>query len=159
MSNYKKIKQRTYEILDVAKAGDNISLFFDIFMITFIVLNVFAIIFESVRSIRNAYSNLFNNFEILSVGVFSVEYILRVWSSTSSPNFANPIFGRLRFILTPFLLIDLMSILPFYLMMQGIDLRYLRILRIFRIFRLAKLARYSKALRLLLKVLNKRKYE
>ena len=74
--------------------------------------------------------------EILSVLIFSVEYLLRIYVSVK----------KLKFIFSFYGLIDLFAILPFYLSI-GIDLRSLRIFRLFRLFRVLKIFRYSKAIR------------
>ncbi len=88
--------------------------------------------------------------------VFTIEYVLRLWScveSTDPRYHHHPIMGRLRFALTPMLLIDALAILPFYLgMWISADLMFLRVFRLFRMF---KLTRYSPAMGLMLTVLRK----
>ena len=71
-------RKRVYEILDVAKAGDNLSRGFDIFIITLIALNIIALNLESVESIKAFYPKLFKIFECISVIIFSIEYICRI---------------------------------------------------------------------------------
>lgn len=118
---------------------------FDLFMIALIVANVFAIILETVESIYTRSPELFFWFEVVSVAIFTVEYVLRVWSCTEDlgREYQHPIRGRLRFILSPMAMIDLLAFLPFYLAFFGIDLRMLRAIRLLR---LLKLSRYSPAL-------------
>ncbi len=74
-------------------------------------------------------------FEIVSVVIFSIEYILRIIVSDK----------KLKYIFSLYGIIDLLAVLPFYLSL-GVDLRSVRILRLFRLFRIIKLVRYSKAL-------------
>jgi voltage-gated potassium channel len=82
----------------------------------------------------------------VSVIIFTVEYILRLWVCTLNPEYSHPIKGRRRFMVTPFAIIDLLAIVPFYLpFLIHVDLRFLRILRLFRILRILKLGRYSDA--------------
>jgi voltage-gated potassium channel len=129
------------------------------FIITLILLNVVAIVLESVASIRNQYAEFFQLFELFSVLVFTGEYILRVWTANLHPNYSKPVVGNIKFALTPMAIIDLLAILPFYLPYLGVDLRLLRILRIFRIFRLFKIVRYVSALALINQVLKQKREE
>ncbi len=155
---YQQIKQRIFEILEVASEGDNISRYFDIFIISLIILNVFAVILESVEILSISYSTIFYWFEIFSVAIFSIEYISRIWVCTSNPSFKEPILGRVKFALTPFALIDLFAILPFFApMFIPFDLRFIRSLRLLRIFRMLKMVRYSSSIQMLGNVLKKEK--
>lgn len=152
-------KKPIHEIVQVAAPGDTTSRVFELTILTVIVLNVFAIIAETVEPLYRHYAPLFRDFEILSVAVFTVEYVLRLWSCVASPNSSRPILGRLRFAVTPMALVDLFAILPFYLPFLGLDLRVIRIVRIFRFFRVAKLVRYSASLRKMHNVFKARKEE
>jgi voltage-gated potassium channel len=140
------LKRRVFNFLDVSIPGDKYGYWFDQFMIVLILLNVLAIVLETVPEIDAAYATLFYRFELFSVVVFTIEYALRLWSCTENKanNYSHPILGRIRFIFSPMALIDLLAFLPFYLTaFIGIDLRILRILRMLR---LLKLSRYSPAL-------------
>ena len=93
--------------------------------------------------------------EIVSTLIFTVEYIARLWSCVEAEDgrFRAPFAGRVRFALTPMMLIDLLAILPVYLMLwTSLDLLFLRVFRLFRIF---KLTRYSPAMGMLITVLRK----
>lgn len=72
--------------------------------------------------------------ELVTVGIFTVEYLLRLWVADSKPGFVFSFFG----------MIDLLAILPFYLM-TGLDMRGLRAVRLLRLIRILKLVRYSDA--------------
>ncbi|MDP7667415.1 MAG: potassium channel family protein, partial [Rhodospirillales bacterium] len=83
-----------------------------------------------------------------------IEYAFRVWSATESPDprFRAPVIGRLRYMISPMAVIDLVAILPFYLaFFVDADLRILRVLRLLRIF---KLTRYASSISLLSQVLK-----
>ena len=151
------LRKRVYDVLEVAKPDDNLSKGFDIFILSLIGLNVVAIILESVKSIRGVSPRLFKTFECVSVIIFSVEYILRIWSCVEMPAYRKTMSGRLKFAVTPLAVIDLLAILPFYLPFTGLDLRFLRVVRMMRIFRIAKLGRYSQSLQTLWRVLTARK--
>lgn len=153
------IKYRIYRILKVSQETGNSSWYFDIFIITLIVGNVVAILLESIEPIHQKFVTEFHLFEVFSVTVFTLEYILRVWTAPFNPAFAAPLRGRLKYTLTPLALIDLLAVIPFFLPFIGIDLRLLRVLRMFRIFRLFKIARYLTALTLISKVVREKKEE
>jgi voltage-gated potassium channel len=151
------VRKRVFEIVEIAKPGDNLSRAFDIFIITLIALNVIALILESVQNIKAFSPRLFSIFECVSVIIFTVEYVARAWSCVEKPQYEKPISGRLRFLITPLAVIDLFAVLPFYLPFMGIDLRFLRILRMMRILRIAKLGRYSQSLQILQRVMAAKK--
>jgi voltage-gated potassium channel len=155
--SYLDLRKRVREIVVVARPGDTASRVFDVLIVTLILLNVAAMIAESVEHIRSAMATLLAGFEYFSVAVFSAEYLLRVWSCVEDPIYRRPIVGRLRFAATPLAIVDLLAVLPFYLPFVPLDLRMLRMLRIMRIIRLAKLGRYSDSLQTLGRVVATRK--
>jgi len=155
--SYLSVRRRVQEIVAVARPGDAVSRAFDVAIVVLILLNVAAMVFESVASIREAMGSTFRVFEYVSVIVFSLEYLLRVWSCVEEPRYTHPVFGRLRFARSPLALVDLLAVLPFYLPFVNVDLRMLRILRIMRIARLAKLGRYSDSLQTLGRVVAAKK--
>ncbi len=154
-----QLKRRAYEILEVAAEGDRASRVFDVFILSLIALNVLALTMETIQPVYARFPTFFRNFETISVLIFTVEYVLRIWSCTASDKYSAPITGRLRFSLTPFAVIDLLAILPFYLPLLGVDLRFMRAVRLFRAFRLAKLVRYSSALHTFGRVISAKKEE
>ena len=155
-----KFKKRLYEILEIAAIGDRISKLFDIFIMTLIALNVIAVILATVERLNLQYQYYFRIFEIFSVSIFTLEYLLRLWTCTIKKNFRNSITGRIKYIFTPYAIIDLLAILPFYLpMIIPLDLRFIRAVRLFRLFRLFKIGRYSKAVVILKKLLKDKKEE
>jgi len=153
------IRKKIYQILKVSTKKGNLSWYFDIFIISLIILNVTAVVVQSVSWINEKYQTFFYYFEIVSVIIFTIEYLLRIWSIVEDPKFKKAFSGRIRFMFTPLALVDLLAVMPFYLPFVGIDLRFLRILRLFRLFRLFKIARYLKALKLIGKVLKDKKEE
>lgn len=156
----KHIKGRVHEILEKAEAGDRASRAFDLFIMALIVLNVLMVIFETVAWVQDRFASMLFWAEVVSVAVFTVEYLLRLWCITSDPAYRRPIVGRLAFALTPLALIDLAAILPFYLpMLVTIDLRFVRAIRLFRLFRLFKMGRYVRSLRLLGGIIRDKKEE
>ncbi|MBO6947945.1 MAG: ion transporter [Rhodospirillales bacterium] len=148
------MRERVFLLLDAGHSEEPMARFVDLFLISLISLNVVAVIFESMPEVYTEYGPWFDAFEIFSVGVFTVEYVLRVWSSVESrnPRYKSSFKGRVRFMLSPLALIDLIVLLPFYLSsLFGVDLRMLRALRLLRAFRLT---RYANSMNLLLQVLR-----
>lgn len=112
-----------------------------------IVVNVTTIILETVPEIDHEWHRVFSIIDVLAVAIFSAEYFMRVWSCTSDEEYKHPVMGRIKFMLTPMALIDLISIAPFFLpMLINVNLRFLRILRLMRIFRLFKIQTFSNAI-------------
>ncbi len=155
-----RFRKRVYEIVEKAGRGDVQSRVFDISLLILISLNVIAVIAETTEAFASKYHLFFNRFEIFSVGIFTIEYIARIFSCTENPKYKQKFTGRIRYILTPLLLIDLLAVLPFYLpFLISVDLRLLRALRLFRITRVLKTGRYSRALNLLGQVTKAKKDE
>ena len=155
--SYGDMKKRLYEILERSSPHDIPGRTVDIIIISLIFLNILAVILETVPSIDRQYGELLRLFELISVVVFSVEYLLRLWACTSDARFRHPVSGRLKFILSPIALIDLLAIAPFYLPMNvPVDLRFFRAFRLFRLF---KLVRYSTSMQTLVNVMRKSKGE
>lgn len=145
------MKRRTSEILDIPSAPDDApGIWSDRFIVTLIVLNVVVVVLESVEWIDAAYHVWFRAFELFSLTIFSVEYVLRVWSATAKPEYAGSIKGRLRFMASPFAVIDLLAILPAFF--AGVDLRSIRVLRMLR---LLKLTKYSDSFQVLSTVIKR----
>jgi voltage-gated potassium channel len=128
-------------------------------LIVLIVLNVLAVMAESVASIRASYGGILTAFEVFSLVVFVTEYLLRVWSCPVEPRYRHPLTGRIRFALTPMALIDLLAVLPSLLVWTGVDLRFLRVIRMARLIRLGKLGRYSSALQFMWLAVRSRRDE
>lgn len=153
MSNIRKL---TYEILDIGNKQHMLGRVIDIFLIALISLNVLFVVLETLPSISAESHLWFHRFEVFSVLIFTIEYIARIWSAIEDEEtrYHHPFWGRVRYMLTPLALIDLIVILPFYLSMlvTGVDLRFMRVLRLLRVF---KLTRYSSSMSLLLQVLHR----
>jgi voltage-gated potassium channel len=143
-------RKRIYDVLEVANPGDRVSRLVDLSILALILLNITAVILESVPAYKERFGSIFQQFELVSVALFSAEYVLRIWSSVEDEKFCSPIGGRVRFAMSPQVLVDLLAVLPFYLSL-GIDARFLRVLRIL------KLARYIKSLQILQRVVYRKR--
>jgi voltage-gated potassium channel len=118
----------------------------DRFLLLLIIVNSLLSAMETVDHLTILHGAYFHLFDWCSVGVFSVEYVLRVWTAVEEPNprFRHPLWGRLRFMMSPLALVDLLAVFPFYFRsFLGLDTRSIRVLRLLRIL---KLTRHSDAM-------------
>lgn len=137
--------KRAYDILE-GTSGDKAARWFQMFIVSLIVINVLLVILETEESVLDKYGYFFTPFEVFSIIVFTIEYAGRIVVCKLNPKYANTKYAILRFIISPIMLIDLAAILPFFLPFVVADLRVIRIIRLLRIFRLFKLARYSESM-------------
>ncbi|MCB9727141.1 MAG: ion transporter [Deltaproteobacteria bacterium] len=114
-----------------------------------IVLNVAAVVVETLPWVGGPFGASLAAFEAASVAVFLTEYLLRLWSCVEARALQHPVTARLRWALTPMALVDLLAIAPALMPWSRLDLRTLRAVRLLRVFRLLKLGRYSRAVRAL----------
>lgn len=156
----KSFRKRLFLIIEPADVGDTASSVFDKSILILIVLNVTAVILESFQGLASKYQKFFNFFEVFSIIIFTIEYLLRIFTADYKYYKGRKINSILKYLFSPMALIDLLAILPFYLpMLISIDLRFLRILRLVRILRILKISRYTKSLKLIAKVLKRKKEE
>ena len=136
--NFSDIRQRSYEIIEKTRYRDKASLFFDLFILSVISINVVASMLSFNDSIAEEYFTVLNIIDNVSLVIFIIEYSLRLWTAKLKyPEVKHP---YLKFVFSFLGLVDLFVILPFFLpFVIAIDLRYLRLFRFLRIF--TKLAR------------------
>ena len=151
------LRQRLYLTLEPTEKGGALERIFETLLIIMIVLNIVAIILDSVPAIREQYHTFFVYFENFSVAFFTIEYIARLYSIVENPKYKHPLYGRLRYAKTSMAIVDLLAILPFYLTILPLDLRFLRIFRLMALFRMFKITRYMRAMNIFKKVIGERK--
>ena len=108
---------------------------FNVVLIAAIVLSVLVVVLDSVAAIRARYGRVLLGAEWFFTILFTVEYVLRVWSSPRRLTYVRSFYG----------LIDLLAIAPSYLAILFPEGRFfvsLRVLRVIRVFRILKLAQY-----------------
>jgi voltage-gated potassium channel Kch len=112
----------------------------DYWISTLIILNLFILLFEHVPVIYEPYKHWFHLFDMASVFVFTLEYFTRLYLAAEDREFKQSKSPRLKYVMSPFAIIDLLSIAPFYLQaIISIDLRMLRSLRLLRILKLFRI--------------------
>src|SRR5262249_1082338 len=149
-----KIRSRLYQVLEEGHVGDRTGYFVGRFLVFLIVINLASMTLESVPSIEARWGTLFEVIEIVSLIVFSVEYVLRLWAAAEygPPNHLSTMQARARFALSFDGLIDLLAVLPFWIaVIFRVDLRFLLVLRAIRFL---KLVRHSAAIRSLFEAIS-----
>jgi voltage-gated potassium channel len=102
-----------------------------------IVGNLFTLMFEHVPAVYEPYRHWFDFFDIFSVAVFTIEYLLRFYLAPEDEEFKTAKHSRFAFATSPFAIIDFLAVAPFFLKaFIPIDLRVLRFLRLLRILKL-----------------------
>ena len=148
-------KEKVFDIVSKDDGDNKASRIFDLLIMTLIVLSIVSIVLESFDDLNTRYRTLFSVFETFTVIVFTVEYILRIWTADLLyPGQRHP---RLKYITSFLAVIDLLAILPFYLPFIAADMRFLRMVRLFRLFRLLrvfKFGRYLEALQTVVQVIR-----
>ena len=129
------VRKRIYEIIAEPPEGDRLGNFVTGAILVLIAVNVTVGVLETVDALHSRYASFFYWFEFVSVVIFTIEYLLRIWGCTSQASFSNPIGGRMKYASQPMSVIDFLAIAPFYLQFllpSGMDLRFVRVLRLFR---------------------------
>lgn len=159
MTTYQKIKKRTFEIIEKGEKGDTVSKIFDFFILVLICVNVLSVFVETFK-ISSRVRTILSDIELFSIIIFSIEFILRVWTAEFLYENLSPIKSKIKYIFSFMALIDLFAILPFYIpFVIKVDLRVLRILRLFRLSRIVKANRYTKSLQKVIDVIKDKSAE
>jgi voltage-gated potassium channel len=154
------MKQKIYNLVEKGSNGSRLNLIFDYFIIILIIINVLAVALDTLNNLSGQLRITIKVIENLSIIIFSIEFLLRVYISDLTHPADNKLKSILKFVGSPFGLIDLLAILPFYIpFIIATDLRFLRILRLIRFFRVLKISRYNSTLKLIKDVFKEKKSE
>ncbi len=134
------MRRQLFVLLEGDRANRRAAAWVEIGVNTLILINVSAVVLESFAPLAARFGGAFRIVELVSVGIFTVEYVLRLSvSDLRYPELSKPA-AVLKYALTPLALVDLAAILPFYLpLLVHLDLRAIRVLRLVRIVRILKL--------------------
>jgi len=149
------LRLKTYQVLESETNASITAKIVTWSLILLIIANVAAVILSSEPGYFIAYKNTFIVFEIISLSIFCFEYILRLWCCIEATEYSDmPVFkARMKYVLTPIALIDLITVVPFIIaMFLAVDLRTLRLIRVLR---LLKLTHYFKGFNIFVSVLIK----
>lgn len=117
-------------------------------------VSIATVVLESVEWIEGAYGAMLEGINNVVVVIFLAEYLMRVWTCVEIPQYRHPVLGRIRYVITPMMIIDLLAIAPVLVIGLGMDLRSLRLFRTVRLFRILKIARYVRALEHIRRVMH-----
>lgn len=135
----KKIRERIFNIIQIGKRTDFLSTSFDIFIVIMIFLNLFATLFSTFDE-SASYEGIIGVIEWVTIIIFTIEYVLRLWTADFLYPADNRVTSAFKFAFSFYGIIDLLTILPFYLPFffpSGIvAFRMLRVIRIFRLFKI-----------------------
>ena len=146
-------RQKIHALVFPSEYGGNLHSIFDTFIALWVVVSVIAVVLESVQSIHYILDLEFIILDAVAVGIFTLEYCMRIYSCVEEPNYQHAVVGRLKQAKETGSVIDFMAILPFFLEVFLHHLFDLRFLRVFRLLRLLKLTRYTGATKTLTKVI------
>jgi voltage-gated potassium channel len=148
------LKRKVNEVLDHPQMGDSRAIAIQAFLAATIVINTIAVIIITIPDIRPLYFTFLNLIITICLGIFAIEYFLRLWSCTVADTLQKRTFERLKYALHFYLIIDLVSIIPiFFPFLFPSHIALLRLVRLVSIFKLGRYTRYSKSLALFRRVL------
>jgi voltage-gated potassium channel Kch len=146
-------RQKVHALVFPSKFGGELQKIFDVFIGIWVLLSVMAVILESVESIHYILNLQFVILDGVAVGIFSLEYFMRLYACVEEPGHKGSFMGRFKQAKSPATFIDFIAILPFFLEVFLHHLLDLRFLRVFRLSRLLKLTRNSDATDVLFRVI------
>ena len=154
----KSFRTKVFALFNTTPHSHSINKYIDTVVILAVLVSVVCIVLETVTEINSVWSKEFHTLDLITVAIFSIEYVLRVYSCCELTEYEKPVSGRIKYIFSASALVDLIAISPFYIdifLAKSIDLRFLRI---FRLTRLLKLTRYTGTLNTLVKAVQREKY-
>ncbi|MBR1815913.1 MAG: ion transporter [Lachnospiraceae bacterium] len=132
-------KRRVFDIIQIGNREDVQSTLFDIFIVIVIFVNLFVTIFDTYDASAD-YKNILDTVELVTIIIFTIEYILRVWTADMLYPKKQPAKARVKFIFSFNGIIDLLTFFPYYLPFffpaGAVAFRMLRVVRILRLFRI-----------------------
>ena len=155
LNRERTFRQKIHALVYDSAYGGRLKDFFNVFINVWVLISVLAVVMETVASVSYLISIEFVILDTIAVAIFSVEYMMRIYSAVEEPGHRNPLTGRIKQFTNPSTLIDFLAILPFFLEVLLHHVLDLRFLRIFRLARLLKLTRGSDATGTLFKVIKR----
>ena len=155
LNRERTFRQKIHALMFESAYGGKLKEFFDVFIGVWVLISVLAVVMETVASVTYLINIEFVILDTIAVAIFTLEFMMRIYSSVEEPGHRNPLTGRIKEFTKPSTFIDFLAILPFFLEVLFHDHLDLRFLRIFRLARLLKLTRGSDATATLFKVIKR----
>ena len=135
MDKKQSLKKKVFTVIQIGDKSDILSRSFDVFITVVILANILAL-FMSTFPELDRLSSLFRTTEYITVGIFIIEYILRLWTAEFLFAHQGKVKAAFSFAVTPDGIIELLTILPFFFLSGFVVFRMLRVVRIFQLFRI-----------------------
>lgn len=155
----KAVRRRLYILLDPKAWPDRGLSPLNVVICCVIFSTSLLAIIETEQTITAEYGTLLDILEVGSAALFLLEYSARVWTSVENPRYGDSLQGRLRYVVSPMALVDLIALLPFLFFWTGSEVFLIRLVRVVRVLRLARLGRFSDAITHVVQAIRSRSYE
>jgi voltage-gated potassium channel len=170
MSQERGIREHIYHIIDNEEEQNFASQAFEIFITLLILTSIVSIVLESFANLRAAYGVYFDGFENLTLGIFTVEYLLRVWTADYKYKEADSWWlAASKFVSSGTGIVDLLAISPIFFQMSTLlgwsnlmkqsDFRFIRILKITRLLRIFKMNSFTNSITVVADVFKEKRHD
>ena len=146
-------RQKIHAMVFESAYGGKLQTIFDTFIGIWVIISVLAVVLESIQSVSYLINLEFVILDTVAVGIFTIEYLMRLYACVEEPRFRHAFLGRFKQARNTATIIDLLAILPFFLEVLLGTVLDLRFLRTFRLARLLKLTRYNDSTKILTTVI------
>ena len=153
----RSVKKRIYDIIQIGNVGDWPSRLFDIFITVAIFVSVTAAILSTYKELSR-YEGILDAIELVTVIIFTVEYILRLWTADIMYPGKSGLMARLKFAFSVTGIVDFLTFFPYYLpIVFPAGIVAFRVFRVIRIFRLFKINSRYDAFNVIIDVLKEKR--
>lgn len=128
-------EKKIFNIIQIGDKSNRISRAFDFFITIVIISNILVTFLETFEQLPFL-SGFFCGMEYVTIFIFCIEYILRIWTADYLYPGMTPGWARLKFLRSFDGIVDLLTIVPVFFLSGFVIFRMLRVARIFHLFRL-----------------------
>jgi len=151
------IQEKLYTLFEAPNKSRS-SLILNAFIYILIIVSIINLMLISVPAYEEKYGHIFLLIRNIILPIFVLEYILRLYASGYMSEYKG-VKGKFKYALTPYAIIDFLSILPYILTSTGINSSFIRSLRLLRVFRLLRVRKYTIFIQMMKKIINNIKEE